>query len=150
MMNAPTRSKKLLVISSLLLVGILLAALAFLFSRTQYIVYADNKVHLIRGEYERVEDVLDAAGIEVRDEDIVSPPLANPVEPGDTIQIQRAIPITLRTEAGVQTRWTLQTNLAAFLAEANVVVGRTDQVFADGQPVAFAGLEEAPVPRVKD
>ena len=145
-MNAPFRSKKLLLISSVLFVGVLLAALAFIFTRTQYVVYADNKVHLVRGEYERVEDVLDAAGIEVRAEDIVSPPLADLVDPGDTIQIQRSIPVTLRTEAGVQTRWTLQTNLAAFLAEANVVIGRTDQVYADGQRIEFAGLEESPVP----
>jgi uncharacterized protein YabE (DUF348 family) len=142
MNNNPRFPKKILVILSGFILAAVLAVLAYSLTRTQFVVYADNEVHLISGDYERVEEVLSAAGVEVRAEDIVSPALSSSVEPGDTIQIQRAIPITLRTDDGVETRWTLQTNLAAFLAEAGVTIGRTDQIFADGERVEFGDIEE--------
>lgn len=145
MMKSPILSKKLLVILSGLILAIFLAILTISFTRTQYVVYADNEVHLVKGEYDNVEEVLSAAGLQVRAEDIVSPALSASIAPGDTIQIQRAIPVTLRTDSGVQTRWTLQSTLGAFLAEADVTVGRTDQVFADGERVTFADLERTPL-----
>jgi uncharacterized protein YabE (DUF348 family)/3D (Asp-Asp-Asp) domain-containing protein len=141
-MKSPILSKKFLVIASGLILAAFLSILAYSFTQTQYVVYADNEVHLVSGEYERVEQVLTAAGLEIRAEDIVSPALSASIEPGDTIQIQRAVPVTLRTDSGVQTRWTLQTTLAAFLAEAKITVGRTDQVFADGERVLFAEMEK--------
>lgn len=145
MMKSPIESKKLLVIISGLILATFLAVLVYSFSRTQYVVYADNEVHLVSGDYENVEQVLTAAGLEIREEDIVSPGLTTSIEPGDTIQVQRAVPVTLRTDEGVQTRWTLQTTLGAFLAEADVEVGRTDQVFADGERVLFGELEITPL-----
>jgi uncharacterized protein YabE (DUF348 family) len=144
MKNPRLPKKFLLILSALILAGVV-AIGVYSFTRTQFVVYADNEVHLVSGDYDRVEEVLSAAGLEVRDEDIVSPALSAAVEPGDTIQIQRAVPVTLRTDEGLQTRWTLQTNLAAFLTESGVEVGRTDQVFVNGEHVEFAELEETAV-----
>ncbi|MFZ0545771.1 MAG: ubiquitin-like domain-containing protein [Candidatus Promineifilaceae bacterium] len=137
--------KRYFVILSGLILAALLAILGYSFTRTQFIVYADNEVHLVSGDYDRVEEVLSAAGVEVRAEDIVSPAMSASVKPGDTIQIQRAVPVTLRTDNGTQTRWTLQTNLAAFLTESGVTVGRTDQVFVDGEKVDFGDIGETAV-----
>lgn len=137
-------SKIIIILSGLILAGVV-GVVGYSLTRTQFVVYADNEVHLVSGDYDRVAEVLSAAGVEVRAEDIVSPGLTAAVEPGDTIQIQRAMPVTLRTDEGVETHWTLQTNLAAFLAEAGVVVGRTDQVFADGERVEFADLDETTI-----
>lgn len=138
--NPAFRRILVFILSGFFLVGVA-AILVYAFTRTQFVVYADNEVHLVSGDYDRVSEVLFAAGVEVREEDIVLPDMSAVIEPGDTIQIQRAIPITLRTDNGSQTRWTLQTNLADFLAEAGVTVGRTDQVFADGERVEFADIE---------
>jgi uncharacterized protein YabE (DUF348 family)/3D (Asp-Asp-Asp) domain-containing protein len=137
--------KILFILSGLILTG-MVAAAVIAFTRTQFVVYADNEIHLVSGDYDRVQEVLSAAGVEVRAEDIVSPSLSAVVEPGDTIQIQRATAVTLRTDNGVETHWTLQSTLADFLAEARVEVGRTDQVFADGEQVEFAELDETAVP----
>jgi uncharacterized protein YabE (DUF348 family)/3D (Asp-Asp-Asp) domain-containing protein len=144
MRDNPHFSKILLILSGLFLAGVV-ALGVYSFTRTQFVVYADDEVHLVSGDYNRVEEVLSAAGLEVRAEDIVSPGLSAVVEPGDTIQIQRARPVTLRTDEGVETHWTLQSNLAAFLTEARVEVGRTDQVFADGERVEFSNLEDIDV-----
>jgi uncharacterized protein YabE (DUF348 family)/3D (Asp-Asp-Asp) domain-containing protein len=141
----PKFSKTLLIFSALILAGVI-AFVAYSFTQTRYVVYADNEVHLVSGDYDRVEDVLLAAGVEVRAEDIVSPALSAVIEPGDTIQIQRAKPVTLRTDDGIETHWTLQSNLANFITEAGVEIGRTDQVFADGEKIEFADLEETTVP----
>ncbi len=139
------KSKKILVLlSGLILIGAVALGI-YAFTQTQYVVYADDEVHLVNGDYERVAEVLQAAGVEVRAEDIVSPDLSAVIEPGDTIQIQRAIPVTLRTDSGVQTHWTLQSNLGAFLTEAGVEVGRTDQVFADGERVLFSEIADTPL-----
>ncbi len=140
----PTR-KILFFLSALILAGVM-ALVAYSLTQTRYVVYADNEVHLVSGDYDRVEDVLLAAGVEVRAEDIVSPALSAVIEPGDTIQIQRAKPVTLRTDDGVETHWTLQSNLANFITEAGVEFGRTDQVFADGEKIEFADLEDTAVP----
>ena len=145
MKSNPGNPKKILVILSGLILFGAVAIGIYAFTQTQYVVYADDEVHLVNGDYERVEEVLQAAGVEVRAEDIVSPDLSAVIEPGDTIQIQRAIPVTLRTDSGVQTHWTLQGNLGAFLSEAGVEVGRTDQIFADGERVLFGELEETPL-----
>jgi resuscitation-promoting factor RpfB len=133
----------------LVVAGAVAVTLAFfLWPQRNYIVYADGQVHEVTGSYERVGDVLAAAGVAVRSEDIVAPPLTAVIEPGSAIQIQRAKAVTIKTDSGVDTVWSLQPHLAAFLNEAGLRVQRTDQVYADGLPVAFNALDRTPLPAV--
>ncbi|MCA9972432.1 MAG: DUF348 domain-containing protein [Anaerolineales bacterium] len=139
---------RLLFLILLLLAGVSLAAAGYLVAQGDYVVYDGSTAVSISGTFPTVQDVLAAAGVTLRPEDTVYPPLTAAASPDVAIQIQRAVPVILRTEsAGTQTLWTQQTTLGAFLSEAGISVQRTAQVFADGQPVAFGSLPAAPLPR---
>jgi resuscitation-promoting factor RpfB len=117
-----------------------------LFSHNAYTVYADGQIVAVSGTFERVGDVLAAAGIEVRPEDHVVPSLAAVASPDEAIQVQRARAVTLRTDSGSQTLWTRQANLGPFLREVGIRVQRTDQVYADGRQIPFNGLDQTELP----
>jgi resuscitation-promoting factor RpfB len=134
----------LLLIGLAAVVSMLLVYLAG--DRDRYIVYAGDDVLFVEGEYQSVAEVLMAAGVDIRDEDLVVPSLSAPVEPGIAIQVQQAKPVTVRTEDGTRTVWTLQPNLSAFLTEAKIRIRRTDQIAADGRPVPVNALAHTLVP----
>ncbi len=142
------RPNRILFLIPVLLLVCGLAAAGYWLTRDRYVVYAGDEVHVVSGDYDSVGEVLAAAGVNVRDEDMVTPPLSAAVEPGTAIQIQRAHSITVHTESGRQTWWTLQTQLGPFLSEAGITIQRTDQLFADGQRVPFSALDETPLPAV--
>lgn len=132
----------------LLLVGVTsLIAAGYLVAQGQYAVYDGETAVFVSGSYNTVQEVVAAAGLQLRPEDEITPPLTDSASPDIPIQIQRAHRVTLRTEAnGVRTFWTQQPTLAAFLQEAGVSVERTTQVFANGTLIPFAALVRAGVP----
>lgn len=134
----------LLVIGFLAISGAVLTLLAA--DRDRYVVYAGDEVLYVDGEYKSVAEVLLAAGVDIRDEDLVVPELTEPIAPGTAIQVQQAKAVTVRTEDGTRTIWTLQPNLNALIVEAEIRIRRTDQIAANGQPVAFNALADTPVP----
>jgi resuscitation-promoting factor RpfB len=144
----PRMKKRLLLLLPLLVLAALFWLAGSIFPANAYTVYADGEVVAVSGNYERVGDVLAAAGIVVRAEDRVTPPLTAAASPGEAIQIQRAQAVTLKTDSGSRTVWTRQPHLGAFLREAGVRVQRTDQVYADGRQVPFNGLDLAGLPAV--
>jgi resuscitation-promoting factor RpfB len=128
-----------------------LAALAAIFlagiwPSDNYAVYADGERLLVSGNYDNVSQVLDAAGIVVRPEDLVNPPLTAVIPPGSAIEIQRATAVTIRSESGTQTVWTLQSSLGAALTEARIFPLPTDQIVVDGRPIPFTELDTTPLP----
>lgn len=125
-----------------------LAAAGYLVAQGEYVVYDGPTAVSVSGTYATVQEVLGAAGITLRPEDSVHPPLNSAASPDVAIQIRRAAPVIMRTEdAGTRTLWTQQSTLGAFLAEAGVDLPRTAQIFADGQLVTSAALPTAPLPR---
>ena len=134
----------IVVMLAILLVTILLTLLL----GSRYVVYADDDVTFVRGDYSEVTQVLDAAGIAVRPEDLISPRAGEPIEPGNAITVERARPVTIRTESQTRQFWTLQGNLAAVLAEAGLSVDPTDRIFADGERIPYQRLAQATVPAV--
>lgn len=120
----------------------------YLAVRPAYAVYVDGETVTVSGDYEQVADVVSAAGVTLRAQDRVTPALTAPAEPDSAIQITRAHPVTLRTEEESRTLWTHQPTLAAFLAEADVTVGRTDQISADGKRIPFNTLDTIALPDV--
>lgn len=134
-------------------VGIILAlagviAAGYAAAQETYTVYVDEAApQRVSGRFTTVGEVLAAAGIQTRPEDLVVPGLAETAVPHTGIQIVRAKAITLRSEAGTETYWSRQPNIGAFLAERGLLPQRTDQIAADGQPVSFAALDQTPLPQ---
>jgi resuscitation-promoting factor RpfB len=148
MVTPPRSNKRFLLLLPVLVVPLLLWLAGSLFPPNVYSVYADGEMVAVSGNFDRVGDVLTAAGIVVRAEDRVIPPAAAVVSPGDTIQVQRAQPVTLKTDSGSRTVWTRQPNVGAFLREVGIQVQRTDQVYADGRQVPYNGLDRTDLPAV--
>jgi len=131
----------------LLALGSVIAA-GYAATQENYTIYVDEAPPLtVTGRYATVGEVLTAAGLETRPEDLVVPDLADTAVPDTGIQIIRAQAITVRSEAGTQTYWTRQPTIGAFLADKGLLPQRTDQIAADGQPVSFAMLDQTPLPQ---
>ncbi|HZD10921.1 MAG TPA: ubiquitin-like domain-containing protein [Candidatus Binatia bacterium] len=124
------------------------AAAGYLAAQDQYTIYLEGTAYRVDGNFETVGDVVAAAGLELRPEDRVQPPLEAAASPEVAIEVERAKPVTLRNESGTRTLWTLQPTLAGFIAEAAISVDRADEIWADGSPVDFHELEKAELPSV--
>lgn len=124
-----------------------LVAAGYLTAQQDYTVYDGEEAILVRGNYRTVAEVVAAAGVTLRPEDSVIPGLDETAVRSEAIQIQRAHPVTVRTETESRTLWTRQTTLGAFLAEAGIPVQRTDQIFADQTQVPFRALDQTPLPK---
>lgn len=141
-------SKRILagVVFLLVLGGVVAAGYAA--TQADYTIYVDDQAPItVTGRFATVGDVLTAAGLETRSEDLVVPALGNTAVPETGIQIIRAQGVTVRSEDGTQTFWTRQPTIGAFLAEHGLLPQRTDQIAADGQPVSFAMLDQTPLPQ---
>ena len=134
------------IIFLLVLSGLIAAGYAA--AQESYTLYLDDHLpQTVSGNFGTVAEVLAAAGIETRPEDLVVPGLTDTAVPHTGIQIIRAQAVTVRSEAGTQTYWTRQSTIGAFLVEWGVLPQRTDQIAADGLPVSFAMLDQTPLPQ---
>lgn len=135
----------LLILVALVAVGSIVAATLYA-SQAQYAIYDEKDSVIINGRFDTVRDLLAAASIETRPEDIVSPPLDEPIEPGTAVRLQRAQQISVRSGESNRSYWTHQQTLGAFLAEAGLTIQPTTQIFADGQAIAQQALYETDLP----
>jgi resuscitation-promoting factor RpfB len=129
------------------LTALVVMLLAGVWPADNYAVYADGERLLVSGNYDNVSQVLAAAGVSVRPEDLVNPPLTAAIVPGSAIEIQRATAVAIHNDAGTQTIWTLQPTLGAALTEAGIFPLPTDQITADGRSIPIHQLDSAPLPR---
>lgn len=141
------RSRPLLIIIGFV---VLMGLLIFGYIATQdvYTVYADNEPITVRGNFDTVADVLQAANMTVSADDRLFPLPEMPASPENAIQLLRAKTVIVRTEDGSETYATHQPTLDAFLHEAHLSLSRTDRVVADGQQLTLAQLDDVPVPAV--
>lgn len=128
-------------------IPILVAALFLRFNQQQYTIYVDDEVTLVRGSFDTVGDVLNSAGVAILPGDLVVPASAESINPSTAIQIMRAHSIEVITDDGQSTYTTHQPSLSAFLSEANIIIGRTEQVNADGDVLGFGELDSAEIPQ---
>jgi resuscitation-promoting factor RpfB len=124
-----------------------LVTAAYLAAEPSFTIYDGNVPQVVSGRYETVGDLLQAASISLREQDIVTPGMSETAVSSIPIQIQRAQPVTIQTEDGTKTYWTVQPTLSAFLFEIGTMPRRTDQVVADGQLLTFTDLGDALLPR---
>ncbi len=140
--------RKILIFLFMCMIGGGLGAAGFAVTQTErYAVYVDGNVVVVNGMFETVSQVLTAGGITLQSGDIVLPDLSAAVAPDAAIQVQRAKTVTVRTDEGSQTYFTHQPTLGGFLREAQLVIGRTDRVIADGKLVGFGQVIGAAVPQ---
>ena len=130
-----------------LLLGAVIIAIIMIFgSGDEHLISVDDNEIILRGKYDTVADILEAAKVSYRPEDLIIPVLESATIQGSTITVKRARPITLRQGDDVRNLWTLQPTLATFLSEAGTTVDRTDQILADGRLFSFQSLSTVPIP----
>ena len=121
-------------------------AATLLVTQTQHAIYDGETVIEVNGRFATPRDLLAAASISARPEDMVAPPLDEPIEPGTAVRIQRAQQITVRNGDEGRSYWTQQQTLGAFFVEANINIQPTTQLTADGRPIAQQALFETKLP----
>ena len=108
------------------------------------IVASDEEVRL-RGRFDTVGDVLEAANLQLNETDFVWPSLADPPLETGHITIQTASPVELTWDGETETVWTHQTNLASFLAEQGIALKRPSKVRVDDLEATIAKLHQTSV-----
>ena len=142
------RGKKIIVGVVILLALTSVVAAGYTAVQERYTIYIDQQPpQTVTGNFNTVAEVLAAANIETRPEDLIVPGLTETAVSHIGIQIIRAQAVTVRSEAGTRTLWTRQPTIGSFLAEAGLLPQRTDQIAADGAPVSFAALDQTPLPQ---
>jgi uncharacterized protein YabE (DUF348 family)/3D (Asp-Asp-Asp) domain-containing protein len=137
----------LILILLLLIIGaISIGAAGYLSTQKPYTVYDDHIPVAVSGHFQTVADVVDAAAISLRPEDLIMPDLQEPADPEAAIQIQRARPVTISSQKGSRTVWTQQRSLAAFLVEAGITIQPNEQLLIDQLPVAPELMTQQKVP----
>ena len=132
--------------ASLIVGGAALAAFSLLQIKP-YTVYVDGNVIQVRGSFNAVAEVVQAAGIMLSEGDTTVPSLVSPASAETAIRIQRAKAVRLTTDAFSQVYYTQQPTLGGFLNEISMQVGRTDRLFADGRQILFQDLNNTGLPR---
>ncbi len=123
-----------------------LTAAGWLLTRPSYTIFDGRTPIAISGQFNTVQEVLAAANIDARPEDVIAPAPDTAVRPDTPIQINRARQVTVRAAGGVDTYWTNQPTLGAFLAKAGIPARRADQIYADGVLVPYEQLDNTAVP----
>ncbi|VAW34027.1 hypothetical protein MNBD_CHLOROFLEXI01-2784 [hydrothermal vent metagenome] len=142
-------SGKRIIIGLLFVLGLTgVVAAGYTAAQERYTIYIDDAPpQTVTGSFGTVADLLAAAGIQTRAEDLVVPELGETAVSSTGIQIIRATSVTIRSEAGMRTVWTRQPTIGALLAEMALLPQRTDQIIADGAAVPFNALDQTPLPK---
>lgn len=90
-----------------------------------------------RGRFETVGQALEAAGLELREQDFVWPDPDSAPPAGGSVAVSLASPVTLTIDGQSETRWTQQHNLASFLAEQDIGLKPTSSISVDGRKVPW-------------
>jgi uncharacterized protein YabE (DUF348 family) len=122
----------LLAITLMLALGSLMTA-GYLSTQAEVTLVLNGLVWHLPTHQTSVEAFLNEAGIEVYPEDIVSPALAAPLEPGDTITVQQARPVTIEADGRVVGLRTHAASVADILHEVGIAFKPHDRVMVNGQ-----------------
>lgn len=126
----------------LLLLPLLLIAatgLAWSYQRTQIPVQitVDGLTETVRTHQTTVGALLAELGLTLQAEDILTPPAATPLSPGQAVQIVRARPVEIEADGQHLTLRTHARTVAQVLGEAGLRLGRHDDLRLDGQPATL-------------
>jgi uncharacterized protein YabE (DUF348 family) len=122
----------LLVITLILALASMMTA-GYLSTQAEVTLVLNGLVWHLRTHQTSVEAFLNEAGIEVYPEDIVSPDLAAPIEPGGTITVQQARSVTIEADGRAISLRTHAASVAEILHEVGIAVKLHDRVVVNGQ-----------------
>jgi len=115
------------------------------FQGSTYTIFVDGNQVVVEGRYESVADIVDAAGISLRPEDLIFPAQADAADPATAITIKHAVPVTLHMETEARAKddgrsveqifYTHQATLEQFLFETGTWLMPGGEVVADGKPL---------------
>lgn len=123
---------ELLAITLMLALGNLMTA-GYLSTQAEVTLVLNGLVWHLRTHQASVEAFLNETGIEVYPEDIVSPSPAAPIQPGGTITVQQARPVTIEADGRVISLRTHAVSVAEILHEVDIAVKPQDWVMVNGQ-----------------
>jgi uncharacterized protein YabE (DUF348 family) len=126
----------LLAITLMLALASLMTA-GYLSTRAEVTLVLNGLVWHLRTHQTSVEAFLNEAGLEVYPEDIVSPSLAAPIEPGGTITVQQARSVTIEADGRMISLRTHADSVAEMLRETGIAVKSQDRVMVNGQEAAL-------------
>jgi uncharacterized protein YabE (DUF348 family) len=126
----------LLAITLMLALASLMTA-GYLSTRAEVTLVLNGLVWHLRTHQTSVEAFLNEAGLEVYPEDIVSPGLAAPIEPGGTITVQQARSVTIEADGRMISLRTHADSVAEILHEMDISVKPHDRVMVNGQEAAL-------------
>lgn len=133
----------ILITAALLLAG---AAAFFINSPLQYVVYADDEPHIVRGSFETVDDVVAASGIVLQRADDISPSLSDSASEQTPIQIRAAREVVLFIDDDRQPYVSNAPTIGRFLAENNIELLSTDRIIAGSRPIGREAITHEPLP----
>ena len=122
----------LLAITLMLALGSLMTA-GYLSTQAEVTLVLNGLVWHLPTHQASVEAFLNEAGIEIYPEDIVSPGLTTPIEPGGTITVQQARSVTIEADGRVISLRTHADSVAEILHEVGITVKSHDRVMVNGQ-----------------
>jgi uncharacterized protein YabE (DUF348 family) len=134
--NVPTWFRGLLVLG-------LGAVVVFLLSnglertRTSVVVDVDGHRTPVRTHVSTVGAMLRQAGVVLHPEDLVSPGLETPLEPGMSVQVQKARPVLVSADGQTFQIRTHATTVGELLMEAGKEIAPADEILLNEQPVPF-------------
>ncbi len=109
-------------------------------------IIVDGNAHPARTRAETVGDMLRELSIAVTPTDRVTPGLAAPVTANMIVRVERARAVALTVDGTLRSVWTPDTNPAAILSAAGVMVDSGDRVIVDGTHSRLEDLSRWPVP----
>jgi len=138
---------RLTVLASAIIIPLLLLLVrSYRFENREYIVYEDGHPLHAEGQYSTIADVIKAAGVTLRPEDIVVPDRDQIPDSKSPISVVHAREIVLLIQGdsthpqgdgeGSRTIWSQQDHLASFLAELGEVIQPGDQILADNRLIS--------------
>jgi len=122
----------LLAITLMLALASLMTA-GYLSTQAEVTLVLNGLVWHLRTHQTSVEAFLNEGGLEVYPEDIVSPDLAAPIRPGDTITVQQARSVTIEADGRVISLRTHADSVAEILRETGTAVKPHDRIVVNGQ-----------------
>jgi len=149
---------RLAVLASVIIIPLLLLLVrSYIVENRDYIVYEDGHPLHAEGQYSTITDVINAAGVTLRPEDIVHPDRDQIPDSKSPISVVHAREIVLIVQGDSthpqgngedsRTIWSQQDHLAAFLTESGEVIQPGDQILADNKLVSEQGFADTPLIR---
>jgi uncharacterized protein YabE (DUF348 family) len=112
-----------------------LMAFGYLWTRTEVTLVVNGQARRFYTHQTTVRAVLQEAGLEVYQEDFVSPALDAPLQPGSTIVVRQARPVVVEADGRLIHHRTHSRTVVALLREVGVRPKACDAILVDGQEV---------------